>query len=137
MDPVLYGEPAASSGIMAISSGMSFLWLCILVIVIVSHWKVFTKAGEYGWASIIPFYNLYVLTKISGRSGWWFLLLFIPLVNIVMLFVIFYGVSQAFGKGIGYTIGLYFLPFIFWPMLAFGDAKYHGGADTVSQYPTS
>ena len=98
--------------------------LLVAVIMVVSMWKIFTKAGEPGWASIIPFYNAYVMCKIAGKPGWWFLLLLIPLVNIVIAILIVAGVARGFGKGIGYMLGMIFLPFIFYPLLAFSDDTY-------------
>ena len=59
--------------------GMTFLSLAIAVLGIIAMWKIFEKAGEPGWAAIIPFYNLYVLFKITWGNGWKFLLLLIPL----------------------------------------------------------
>jgi hypothetical protein len=100
------------------------LQLAVCVLVIVSVWKVFTKAGQPGWASIIPIYNLYILMKIAGRPGWWLLLLLIPLVNLVIVVILSIDVAKAFGKGAGFGIGLLLLGFIFYPILAFGDATY-------------
>jgi hypothetical protein len=114
------------------SSAGSFLGLiiplAILVLVIVAMWKVFTKAGQPGWAVLIPIYNAYVLCKIAGKPGWWVILLFIPLVNFVIAIILAIGVANNFGKGAGFGIGLAFLPMIFYPILAFGDATYGGAA---------
>ena len=49
--------------------------LLIGLLIIVAMWKVFTKAGQPGWASIIPIYNLYIWCKIVGRPWWWILLM--------------------------------------------------------------
>ena len=49
--------------------------LLIALLMIVAMWKVFTKAGQPGWASIIPIYNLYIWCKIVGRPWWWILLM--------------------------------------------------------------
>src|SRR6266566_1470050 len=76
-------------------------------------WKVFTKAGEPGWAAIIPIYNYVVLDRIAGRPGWW-LLLWILLGPIAYI-VISFDLAKRFGKGAGFAIGLILLPFIFWP----------------------
>ena len=102
--------------------------LVVAVIMVASMWKIFTKAGEPGWASIIPFYNAYVMCKIAGKPGWWFVLLLIPLVNLIVAILIVAGVAKGFGKGVGYIFGMIFLPFIFYPLLAFGDATYQGPA---------
>jgi len=98
--------------------------LAIIVIVIVALWKVFTKAGQPGWGAIIPIYNIYLLCKIAGKPGWWVLLMFIPFVNFIIGIFVALGVAANFGKGAGFGIGLVFLPFIFYPILGFGDASY-------------
>jgi hypothetical protein len=100
------------------------LYLGIVVLVIAGVWKVFTKAGQPGWAAIIPIYNLYILTKIAGKPGWWLLLFFIPLVNFVIAILLAIDVAKAFGKGTGFGIGLALLGIIFYPILGFGDAQY-------------
>lgn len=137
MEPALVAEPVATGGLMAImGGGMMFVWFIVVLVMIVSQWKVFSKAGQRGWAAIIPIYNIYVLAKVGGKPGWWFILLFIPFVNIIILFIIFHGISKAFGKGMGYTLGLFFIGIIFWPILAFGSAQYGAGTDTAPQDPT-
>jgi ABC-type sulfate transport system permease subunit len=103
--------------------------LAILVFIFASLWKVFTKAGQPGWAVFIPIYNAYVLLKIAGKPGWWLILFFIPIVNIIVGILVAIAVSENFGKGIGFAIGLMFLPFIFYPILGFGDAQYTGGIE--------
>jgi len=102
------------------------LYLGIIVLVIVGVWKVFVKAGQPGWACLIPFYNLYILLKIAGKPAWWMILFFIPLVNIVMAILLYIEVAKVFGKGAGFGLGLAFLGFIFFPILGFGDAQYQG-----------
>ena len=104
--------------------GYGIIGLAFLVLMLASLWRVFTKAGEKGWASLIPFYNTYVLLRIVGRPGWWLILFFIPLVNLITGIVVYYDLAKAFGKSVGYLLLLLFLPFIGYPMLAFGDAKY-------------
>ena len=91
-----------------------------------SMWKVFAKAGQPGWACIIPFFNIYIMLQVAGKPGWWLILFFIPLVNFIMAILTLVGMAANFGKGVGYVLGLLFLPIIFWPMLAFGDAEYAG-----------
>lgn len=100
--------------------------LAVLVLIIASVWKVFAKANQPGWASIIPIYNLYILTKIVGRPWWFLLLMFIPLVNIIVGIVLSIDLAKSFGKGAGFGVGLALLGFIFYPILGFGDAAYKG-----------
>jgi hypothetical protein len=98
--------------------------LALLIVVIVSLWKVFEKTGRPGWYAIIPFFNLYHLIKIAGKPGWTLILFFLPIVNIIYAIIVSVGVAKAFGKGTGFGIGLALLSFIFYPILAFGSATY-------------
>ena len=104
--------------------------LAIMLFFIAAMWKVFTKAGEPGWASLIPIYNLVVMLKIAGKPVWWIILFLIPLVNIIISVLVALGIAERFGKGAGFAIGLVFLPFIFYPILGFGSATY-GGSETA------
>jgi hypothetical protein len=96
------------------------------VIEIVGAWRMFEKAGEPGWAAIIPVYNLLIGIKIAGKPWWYILLLMIPLVNLVVVIIVLDGLSKSFGKGSGFTVGLFFLRWIFIPILGFGQAVYTG-----------
>lgn len=98
--------------------------IAAFVLIIASMWRVYTKAGRPGWAALIPIYNVYILLKIAGKPGWWLLLVMIPFVDIIIEILIDVGVAKRFGKGIGFAVGLIFLPFIFFPILAFGKAEY-------------
>nr|WP_218033066.1 DUF5684 domain-containing protein [Brevifollis gellanilyticus] len=100
--------------------------LAFIVILIAALWKVFTKAGEPGWACLVPFYNIIVLLKISGKPLWWIILFIIPFVNFIIAILVSIGLAKSFGKGAGFGIGLALLGFIFYPILAFGDARYQG-----------
>lgn len=106
--------------------GVIIIVLAIVVFLIASMWKVFEKAGEPGWAAIIPIYNVIVMCKIAGKPGWWVVLFLIPIVSIVMSFILNIAIAKSFGKDTGFGVGLALLGFIFWPILGFGDAKYIG-----------
>ena len=123
-----YGSGYQSANSMGTGFGIAYLILILVlyVLLIIANWKIFTKAGKPGWASLIPFYNLYVLFEISGMNGWLFLLLCLPIVNIVMLILLYINLAKAFGKGTGFTIGLIFLTNIFTLILGFGSAQYQG-----------
>ncbi|CAM3159098.1 DUF5684 domain-containing protein [Rariglobus hedericola] len=105
---------------------IGLLYLAFIIFVFAGVWKVFTKAGQPGWASLIPIYNLYIMIKITGREGWWLLLFFIPFVNVVIAIIIAIDLAKVFGKGTGFGLGLAFLGFIFYPILGFGSATYQG-----------
>jgi hypothetical protein len=110
-----------------IGMGVIIVYLAIIVLLIAGYWKVYQKAGKPGWAAIVPIYNIIVLLEIARKPLWWLLLLFIPLVSIIMILLVNIEVAKAFNKGGAYGVGLTFLPFIFYPMLGFGDAQYLGG----------
>jgi hypothetical protein len=100
--------------------------IALIVLLIVAFWKFFEKAGQPGWAAIIPIYNAYILCKIGGKPGWWVILLCIPLVNVIFGIWLANMISKSFGKDEGFTVGLVLLGIVFYPILAFGDAKYIG-----------
>ena len=103
-----------------------FVLFCIAltIFLIAAMWKVFVKAGQPGWGALIPFYNVYLLLKIAGRPGWWLILYFIPIVSIIIEIIVSIDIARNFGKGTGFGLGLFFLSFIFFPILAFGSATY-------------
>jgi hypothetical protein len=100
--------------------------LAVVVFYIACLWTIFTKAGQPGWACLVPIYNYYVLLQIVGRPWWWLLLALVPVVNIVIGIIVIVDLAKAFGKGVGFALGLLFLGFIFYPVLAFGSATYGG-----------
>ncbi|MBI5722631.1 MAG: signal peptidase I [Planctomycetes bacterium] len=103
-------------------------YLILLAVVIVGGWKVFTKAGKPGWAAIVPIYNFIVLLEIVDKPLWWIILLLIFPVNIVVGIILAIELAKKFGKETGFGLGLFFLSFIFVPLLGFGSAKYLGAA---------
>ena len=118
--------PFEIAAIAAIILPIIIIATCVTVVEIVGLWFVFQKAGEPGWAAIIPIYNYLIGIKIAGKPWWYILLMLIPVVNLVIYIIILNGISKNFGKGPGFTVGLFFLRFIFIPILGFGDAKYIG-----------
>lgn len=115
---------AAAASMGAAMIFFMLIYLAIAILMLISYWKVFAKAGRQGWECIIPIYNVFIFLKIIQKSAWWFLLFCIPLVNIVFGIMAINELSKRFGKDTGFTIGLLFLPVIFIPILAFGDSKY-------------
>jgi hypothetical protein len=100
------------------------LCLIVAIIGIAGIWKVFVKAGQPGWACIIPIYNIYIMTKIGGKPGIWTLLaLLLPFIFYIWILNM---ISKSFGKDEAYTVGLVFFGAIFWPILGFGNARYRG-----------
>lgn len=104
---------------------------CCMVIVLVPFiagmWKIFEKAGQPGWASLVPIYNFYVLcTEVNGREPLFIIFFFLPIANIIAPIVMMIDTAKSFGKDTVYGLGLYFLSIIFVPMLGFGDDQYVG-----------
>ncbi len=100
--------------------------LLCAVLIIASFWKLFVKAGKPGWAAIIPIYNVIVMLEIAGKPIWWIILFLIPCVNIIVSLLVLIALAKSFGKSEVFGIGLWLLGFIFFPILAFGDARYVG-----------
>lgn len=103
----------------------------LTLLMLASFWRVFAKAGQTGWAAIVPIYSMVVMLRIAGKPLWWLLLWFIPLVGVVICCVISVAIARNFGKGIGFGLGLVFLGFIFYPILGFGGARYKALAATA------
>lgn len=125
------------------------LWLFIKI----CQWVIFQKAGQAGWKSLIPIYETFVMLRIIRRPQWWGMLIIgVSIVQLIIsslledssnnsisleiissiatLIALIYsvrithGLSRSFGRGIGFTLGLLFLPYIFYPILAFGSSSY-------------
>ena len=108
-------------------SGVSMIIsLVVLVVLIIALWKVFEKAGEAGWKSLIPFYNTYILFQIAWGNGLLFLLMFVPCVNVVVSFIVLWKLCKAFDQGIGMYLLMLFVTPVAWLILGFGSAQYIG-----------
>lgn len=117
--------------------GFFLFFLAIYVIAVAGMWKTFKKAGQPGWAAIVPFYNIYILTKVAGRPGWWVILYLVPIVNIVVGILLALDVAKAFGKGMGFAIfGLIIFNPIGYLLLGFGKAQYQNSRAAGSGAPT-
>lgn len=148
-----YGDLAAILGIIA---AVWFIAAIIAVIGLVAMWKIFTKMGEPGWKSLIPYYNNYVLMLHTWDIKYFWVMLAcsiagpaiaslgasldsgigaiislisapVSLTAVIISFIALYKLCKAFGKGVGYFLGILFLYPIFILMLAFGDSRYIGG----------
>jgi hypothetical protein len=114
------------------------LGVAVFALLIASEWRLFTKAGQPGWAAIVPIYNVLTLLRVVGRPWWWILLWIIPLAGPFILIVhgvmIALDLARSFGKGTGFGVCTIFFSYVTIPILAFGDAVYQGPA-TGQQYP--
>ena len=124
---LLQDDSGALIGGLLAGGMMMLMMLAIAVVFLAGLWKVFTKAGQPGWAALVPIYNLYVLTQIAGRPAWWIALMLIPLVSIIAMAMVAIDVAKAFGQSPVFGIVMLFLlgP-IGYLMLGFGNYQYVG-----------
>jgi len=119
-------EPGAGEAAIGIVGAI--VYFALIILLVASMWKIFTKAGKPGWAAIVPIYNIIVLLEVIGRPIWWIVLFLIPFVNMIAGIIASIDLAKSFGKGAGFAIGLILVGPIFLPMLAFGSAQYRGPA---------
>ena len=94
--------------------------LCLLsILMFAGFWKMLVKASLPGWGILVPLYGHYLILKVVGRPWWWLF----PVLNLIFIIVPF-EIAGKFGKGFLFGLGLLVLPFIFYPILGFGDAQY-------------
>ena len=126
-------EAVSTATALVVTLFMALVVTVLVVVLIAAYWKIFTKAGEAGWKSIIPILNNYVIIKIVGRPGWWLLLLFVPIANIIVSIILALDLAKAFGKDALFAIlGLIIFSPIGYLMLAFGKAQYVLGGVTAA-----
>ena len=99
-------------------------WILVTVVLIISNWKIFTKAGKPGWAILIPIYNIIVMVQIIKKPLWWVIILFVPIVDAVFVILIVYNLVLRFGKPGWHVLLALFLGVIYYPYLAFSNAEY-------------
>ncbi len=138
-------QPAVASGVL---SAILLLELFGALLFMASSWRIFTKAGEPGWWALMPFLNFYTMLRVGNRPGWWLgVFIVLPVATfmlvlahpslwllivvmwagmLAMSILVTVGVGQAFDKDGGFIVGMVLLPFVFYPILAFGRSTYGG-----------
>jgi len=118
-----------------LSVGVLLMYFIVIWVVIgLPTYFVFKKAspnGDPAWGAFVPIYGFYIMLKVVGRPGWWLLLLLVPFVNYIILIMVYNDLSKSFGHGVGFTLGLIFLSWIFLAILAWGSSQYQGPAAAV------
>jgi Na+/proline symporter len=127
-------DPAA---VFAMLGLMSLIFVVMFALMGLLTMGIYTKAGQPGWIAFVPIYNRLKLLEIIGRPWWWLLLGMVPIADIVTGIMVLNDLARSFAKDTGYTLGLIFLPVVFFPMLAYGEARYVGpaGAPQVWGHP--
>jgi len=134
IDPGAAAAGAAGAAVAGISMVLMLASMALVLVVVAAQWKVFSKAGQPGWASLVPIYGQVVMFQIVGRPAWWIFLLFIctPVVGIILAI----DLAKSFGKDNTFAAGLILLAPIFLLILGFGSAQYQGPAVLAGDAPT-
>ena len=127
-------EAAGFIGIfLAALAAVMIPFLIVLAVIILAQWKIYSKAGQPGWAALIPVYSTIVHLEVQRRPVWWivfYLITPVPIAGglslLVMYIIMCLDLAKQFGKGGGFAAGLIFLFPIFLLILAFGGAQYQG-----------
>jgi hypothetical protein len=110
---------AGAAGVFVVIWIIAFL---LTLLTFVAMCVTLAKLGEPWWLMLIPIVNAFALPvmmlRVGGQSPWLVLLMIIPFLNIIVGIWMYYNFATALGRGIGTMLGLIFLPFIFWPILA-------------------
>jgi len=124
---------AGAGAVFAVLGFMFIIMIGIWVFMAIAMWKMFEKAGEQGWKALIPIYDTWILAELVGRPGYWGLfplLGFIPFVGSILALIVsvilYIDTAKAFGKEPVWALLLIFVPFVGFPILGFGSAKYVG-----------
>ena len=128
-----------------------FVWILVIaaaIVEIVALYKMFKKAGRKGYEALIPGHDTFVLFELAGINTLWVLgivfgsiVMIIPILGYIafVAFMIFISIwlnirlAKAFGKETGFGVLMAFFPFVMYPILAFGDAKYTAPAKVVNK----
>lgn len=122
--PVIYESKANFDFIYLII--LAVILILIIILSFLSLYKIFKKANRSGFSAIIPIYNIIVLLELVNRPSWQVVLFFIPILNFVITFRVMNELAASFKKSKGFALGLFFLPVVFLPILAFGNSEYIG-----------
>ncbi len=122
-----YYESSADGLLTGIGVDTYIIALLVSVFILVTIWRIYKKAGQPGWASIIPVYNMIVMLRVV-KLDWWhiFIWLFVPFASIAYAIIVPIKLAKLFGKSSGFGVLAIFLPVIAYPILAFGQASYEG-----------
>jgi len=128
----------ATAGLVVLAIFAFLIVLAAIILIVISNCKIFSKAGEKWWKALIPMYNSWIETRISGLAWWWYLIFVVltaittgPKSNFILAMMLYltsfnycYCIAKKFGKSDGFAVLMSLLPFIGLPILAFGGAKY-------------
>ncbi len=121
-----YASSSPSSGISKTSVLAIYLFtLLVVILMYAAEWRIFVKAGQSGWKSLVPIYNVYTQFTIAGMSGWWVLALLVPLLDVYAAVLLSLSTAERFGKGTIFAVlGLLLFAPVGYIYLGFGNTKY-------------
>jgi hypothetical protein len=122
----MVNDSAIGITMIAIMGIFYLITFALSIVAVIGMWKTFVKAGKPGWACLVPIYNIIILLEIAEKELWWIVLLFIPVANIVIHFLVDIAVAEKFGKSSGFGVLMALFPWIGFPILGFGEAQYQG-----------
>jgi hypothetical protein len=129
------GDPALLLVVFAAFIGFGVLFgLAIYVFISICLMRIFAKAGVKPWVAWVPFYNSWKLLEIGGQQGFWAVLTIVPIVNIVagvFILIAQYHVGKKLGKGGEFVLWAIFLPYVWYPWLAFDKSTWNDAASTA------
>ena len=126
---------AVATGVGAVFGFVVIIWIIAMAVGIfgiICNWKIFKKAGKQGWEAIVPIYNIVVLLEITNLPMWYIALFFVPIGNIIVLFLIYIELAKKFGQSAAFGVGLVFLSPIFLGILAFNKNYVYQGVGAAS-----
>lgn len=123
---------------------LALIVLAVCILMIVANCKMFKKAGEAWWKGLIPLYNSWIETKITGLGWWWFLIFAVltaiigtgnvenAVISMALVLTSFnynFNLAKKFGKTNGFAVLSTIFPYVCIPILAFGSAQYNKDAE--------
>lgn len=105
------------------------------IIQAIGLFRIFQKAGTAGWKAFVPLYNYWIWLRITGRPFWWFILLLIPVFNVLIYLGMLVDMAKVFGK---FSFSSYVLAVLFSPFyclyLGFAGSEIYIGPEKAEAY---
>lgn len=144
-----YSYPSTNVDQTAVAAFMVTLVLFCVIASLISYVlvafflsRIFKKAGVASWKAWVPVYNTWVTLELGGQAGWWTILLFVPVANIValvFLYIAMYYIGLKLGKSGAFVLLAIFLPIVWYIWLAFDQSRWNipGVPLTTETVPSS
>ena len=132
----LNSDYSSSTATLVVAIILSFIFVAAAVLLVIGMWKMFKKAGQPGWAAIVPIYNGYILLKIAGKPGWWLLGFLISPISIIVSIFVGIEVAKKFGKSEAFgAIACGLLGGIGYMILGYSSAQFKDGSGAMPAAP--